>query len=108
MPRLAFNYMRPLAVLVLLAVTFLIFFSFFLIPKIFVLTLPDFYHRYWCLLSWLFLISFFLVLSAFFIENPAFPYPFLGHLIIIVLLILFVLDICRLLKVGNIFFAFMN
>lgn len=108
MPRLVFNYMRPLAVLVLLLISILIAFSFFLIPKIFFATLPDFYYRYWHLLSWLFLISTLLLICAFVLERSTLPHSFVGHILMIALLLWFIFDALQLLKVGNIFFAFMN
>jgi hypothetical protein len=100
MPRLVINYMRPLAILVLLIISTLILFSFFLIPKIFITTLPDFYHHYWNLLSWLFLISILLLSSAFVIERADFSHHFLGHILVMSLVLWFVFDMLDLIKGG--------
>lgn len=104
MPKLVLNYMRPMAMVLLLAITMVIACSFFLIPKPLALSLPYFYYQFWHKLTLLFAIA------VLFLGNAFYPGPvaigWLKHLFAILLIGWFLVEIMLLVRVGNIFLAF--
>jgi hypothetical protein len=108
MPRLVLNYMRPLAMLLFVLVSMAIIAAYFFIPKIFVASLPFFYHQFWHRLTLLFIIAILFLAFSFYMESNTHIKRWMVHLVAVLLLIWFVGELCMLFKTSDIFLAFIN
>lgn len=108
MPRLVLNYMRPLAMLMFVLVSISIVAAYFLIPKVFIHSLPFFYRQFWRQLTILFIIALVFLGFSFYIEKDTHITRWVAHIIAVLLLAWFVAEGFLLIKTSNIFFAFLN
>lgn len=107
MHRLALNYMRPVAMLLLFLLSVGILSSFIFIPKNLVYALPDYYHHYWQLLSILLMITVVFLGMAFYAERKS-NANWLHHTIALTLIVWFIKETYTLINIGGILFAFIN
>jgi hypothetical protein len=108
MPRLVLNYMRPLAMLLLVLVSVTIVAAYFFVPKIFLHSLPFFYHQFWRQLTLLFIIALLFLGVAFYTEKNTHIAQWVMHVAAILLLIWFMGEVYMLIKTGGIFLAFIG
>lgn len=106
MPKLVVNYMRPTAVTLFALVTVAIVISFFSIPKVYSITLSDFYCHYWHLLTELFVIATLFLVFAFYVERRWLAVHWIQHSIAILFMSLFIREGFILLRVADTFLAF--
>jgi hypothetical protein len=108
MPRLVLNYMRPLAMLLFVLVSITIVAAYFFVPKVFLHSLPFFYHQFWRQLTLLFIIALAFLCFAFYMEENTRITRWVMHAIAILLLAWFIGEMCMLIKTSGIFLAFIT
>lgn len=108
MPKLVVNYMRPTAVTLFTLVTVAIVISFFCIPKIYSITLSDFYHQYWHLLTELFVVATLFLMFAFYVERKWPAVHWVQHSTAILFVAIFVRESFVLLRITDTFLAFVS
>lgn len=106
--KLILNYMRPLSVLAFLLVTIAIVASYYLVPKIFALTLTHYYYKYWHLLTISFFITLIFLAFAFYSERKSHEAHWFQHLIAFILIGYFINELIDLIQVGDAFLAFLS
>lgn len=100
--------MRPLAVLAFLLVTIAIVASYYLIPKVFAITLTNYYCKYWRLLTISFMITLIFLAFAFYSERKGYEAHWFQHLIAFLLISYFIKEVIELMRVGDAFLAFLS
>lgn len=107
MQKLVLNYMRPMAVLLLILVSTAIILSYYFIPQVLAITLIDFYHRYWRVLTVLFVISCLFLIYAFYIDHATWlRRNWMQHVIAVALLVWLIRELWVLINVSDILFAY--